>query len=122
MNKYDYAKIRKTGSRVRELMNKNHDTVAAMALLAKVTPSQMSKLLDDKCEWSIEKAIIMSHYFDVPLEYLYYGIDEPKELNHEDFASNFKDMLTDMDKLPEAQQNICYKEMAKKVLEKIVSL
>ena len=119
MQDYDYSKIRKAGSRVRALMDPAKDTVASLAIIINVTPSHMSKLLDDKCEWSVEKAIIISNYFNVPFEYIYYGIDIYEKTEAESFISHYRGMLMHLSKLPVEEQKVYCKEMAEKLLEMI---
>lgn len=117
MHDFDYNKIRKAGSRVRALMEPEKDTVASLADIVNVTPSHMSKLLDDKCEWSIEKAISIAEYFGVPFEHIYYGMDIFAKMDATKFTTQFKGMLMHIDDLPVEEQKICYREMANKLLE-----
>jgi DNA-binding XRE family transcriptional regulator len=114
---YDYSIVRKAGSRVRALMNPEKDSVASLALVVNVSPSHMSKLLDDKCEWSMEKAFSISEYFGVPFEYIYYGIDIFSGVNEANFIAQFKGTLMHVDKLPEEEKRVCYREMANKLSE-----
>jgi hypothetical protein len=117
---YDYNEIRKVGSRVRSLMNPVTDTVASLAGIISVSPSQMSKLLDDKCEWTIEKVISISEYFDVPVEFIYFGADIFSGVDKENFVTQFKGTLMHIDRLPDEERKICYREMANKLLEMIL--
>jgi DNA-binding XRE family transcriptional regulator len=117
---YDYNEIRKVGSRVRALMNPVTDTVASLASIISVTPSHMSKLLDDKCEWTIEKVISIAEYFDVPVEFIYFGDDIFAKVDKENFVAQFKGTLMHIDRLPVEERKVCYREMANKLLEMIL--
>jgi transcriptional regulator with XRE-family HTH domain len=119
-NKINYDIIRKTGSRVRSLMNPNTDTVASLAVVINVSPSHMSKLLYDKCEWTAEKAIRISNYFGVPFEYVYMGKDIYSETTDTNFIERFNGMLMHIDNLPSEKQKVCYSDMANKLYDVIL--
>jgi plasmid maintenance system antidote protein VapI len=108
---YDIAEIRNTGSRVRALMDPGKDTVSSLARIANVSRGQMSKLLDDKCEWSAEKAVAMSKYFGVPFEYIFFGADNDFDIKESGFVSQFKCTLNSIDSLPIEEKRMCYKEI-----------
>jgi transcriptional regulator with XRE-family HTH domain len=112
-NDYDIKEIRKTGSRVRALMNPKKDTVASIANIINVSPSQMSKLLNDQYEWSVDKVFLLAQYFGVKLEYIYFGVNDAS------FISQFRETMMHIDKLSEEEQRLCYWEIANKLYDKV---
>lgn len=99
---YLYTDIRETGKRVSQLMELNKTSKKEICSLLNISYSQLNRLLLDECEWSADKVLILSDFFKMPYEKLYFGITAEKMTENKqlDIYESIHNLFADINSLP----------------------